>query len=77
MRTRYPLTYERLTERELEILRLKWDGLTHRAIGERLFLGKRTVEWHMEQVYGRLGVSSGIAACRVALRLGLLQIMGK
>jgi predicted ATPase/DNA-binding CsgD family transcriptional regulator len=47
-----------LTRREKEIAVLVADGLVNRAIAERLFLSRRTVESHIEHIFGKLGLSS-------------------
>ena len=43
-----------LSEREREVLELIAEGLTNRAIAERLFLTERTVESHVRSVLGKL-----------------------
>jgi DNA-binding NarL/FixJ family response regulator len=47
-----------LTRREKEIAALVADGLVNREIAERLFLSRRTVESHIEHIFGKLGLSS-------------------
>jgi len=47
-----------LTPREFEIARLVRDGLTDREIGTRLFISRRTAEWHLKQIFNKLGFSS-------------------
>jgi DNA-binding NarL/FixJ family response regulator len=47
-----------LTAQQLQIARLARDGLSNHEIGERLFLSPRTVEWHLSNVFTKLGVSS-------------------
>jgi DNA-binding NarL/FixJ family response regulator len=64
-----------LTEREREILELVAEGLTNRAIAQRLGLSPRTVEYHLGQILQRLGVSSRAAAAKEAMRRGWLQGM--
>ena len=64
-----------LTEREREILELVAEGLTNRAIAQRLGLSPRTVEYHLGQIFQRLGVSSRAAAVKEAMRRGWLQGM--
>jgi predicted ATPase/DNA-binding CsgD family transcriptional regulator len=51
---------EPLTNREQEIAQLVAEGLCNREIAERLFISKRTVDAHIEHIYGKLGVSSRV-----------------
>lgn len=54
-----PLTgWGSLTESELRIAELVSHGLTYRAIGERLFVSRRTVETHVAHVFVKLAVRS-------------------
>ena len=47
-----------LTAQELEIAELAQQGLSNREIGARLFLSHRTVEWHLGNVFAKVGVST-------------------
>ena len=47
-----------LTQREREIAVLAAQGLTSKAIGERLFVASRTVDNHLARIYGKVGVTS-------------------
>jgi predicted ATPase/DNA-binding CsgD family transcriptional regulator len=47
-----------LTPRELQVAHLVRDGLTDREIGTRLFITRRTAEWHLKQIFNKLGVNS-------------------
>lgn len=60
-----------LTGRELDVLRLVAQGLTDAEVAERLYIGRRTVSWHLTSIYGKLGVSSRAAATRFAVEEGL------
>lgn len=46
-----------LSARELEIIRLVPEGLSHEEIGARLFISGRTVQNHMYKIYKKLGFS--------------------
>jgi DNA-binding CsgD family transcriptional regulator len=47
-----------LTGQEALIAELAQQGLSNREIGGRLFLSPRTVEWHLRNIFGKIGVSS-------------------
>ncbi|MDP9336972.1 MAG: helix-turn-helix transcriptional regulator [Actinomycetota bacterium] len=55
-----------MTSRELEVARLAIEGLATREIGERLFIGRRTVETHLTNAYAKLGVRSRVELVRTA-----------
>jgi DNA-binding CsgD family transcriptional regulator len=57
-----------LTDRELEVLRLVARGCTNREIADTLVLSEHTVRRHMQNVFGRLGVSSRAAAAAFAVQ---------
>jgi DNA-binding CsgD family transcriptional regulator len=57
---------ELLSPRELEVLRLVATGATNRAIAEKLVLSERTVDRHVSNIFGKLGVSSRAAATAYA-----------
>lgn len=65
---------EPLTSRELEVLRLAARGLTNRAIGHRLAISHRTVQGHLANIYGKLGVNSRTEAVTEAVRRGWIVI---
>jgi DNA-binding CsgD family transcriptional regulator len=62
---------ESLTNRERQAARLAAQGLTARQIGERLFIGERTVEGYLASVYAKLGVESKLELVRRASDFGL------
>jgi DNA-binding NarL/FixJ family response regulator len=61
-----------LTERELAVLALISEGLSHAQIGAQLGIGAETVRTHMKNASTRLGASTRTQAVAAALRLGLI-----
>ena len=69
-----PVQVEPLTERELDVLRLAAQGLTNKAIAAELGLSDRTVQGHLANIYGKLGVTTRTEAVTQALKLGWLVL---
>jgi len=65
---------EELTPREMEVLQLLADGLTNRAIAQRLGISEHTVKFHVNAILGKLGAQSRTEAVVRATRLGLLLL---
>ena len=63
-----------LSERELDVLRLAARGLTNKQIGADLQISDRTVQNHLANVYGKLGVASRTEAVTAALQRGLIHL---
>src|SRR6478736_1062192 len=64
----------RLTERELEVLRLVARGMSNRAVAESLFLSENTVKNHVRNILDKLEAHSRMAAVVKASHMGLLEI---
>jgi DNA-binding CsgD family transcriptional regulator len=61
-----------LTARELEVLRLLTQGRSTREISEALYISPRTATTHINNIFGKLEVSSRAAAVGYAMRTGLV-----
>lgn len=59
---------ERLTDRELEILRMIGEGLTTSAIANRLFLSTHTIDTHRENIKRKLNVKNSGELVRTAVQ---------
>jgi ATP/maltotriose-dependent transcriptional regulator MalT len=58
VRKRTADTRDDLTAQERQMARLARDGLSNPEISTRLFLSSRTVEWHLHNVFTKLGIRS-------------------
>lgn len=65
-----------LSDREREVLALMAEGLSNRAIAQRLYIGERTVEVHTRHVFMKLDLpEDDLANRRVLAALTLLRTM--
>lgn len=62
----------RLTKREVEVLGLIAAGFSSKEAAERLYVSKRTVDFHLANIYDKLQVNNRVQAFRAATRLGLI-----
>jgi LuxR family maltose regulon positive regulatory protein len=63
---------EPLSDTQLAILRLVSDGLSNQDIADTLGITVGTTKWHLNQIYGKLGVASRTQALAHARRVKLL-----
>ena len=61
-----------LSARESEMLEALVEGLSYKAIAEKLFVSVHTVRFHLHNIYAKLHVSSRSEAIVKALKHNLL-----
>lgn len=64
--------FERLTEREQNVLKLTAQGYSAPEIGERLFISPKTVDTYKQRIGDKLGLTHRAEYISFALKLGLL-----
>ncbi|RAW01009.1 response regulator [Pseudochryseolinea flava] len=62
----------KLTNREIEIIKLIADGLTSQEMADKLFISPRTVETHRANLMKKVGVKNAIELVKKAQQLDLI-----
>lgn len=65
--------FDKLTERERDVLKLVAQGFSAPEIGERLFISPKTVDTYKQRIQEKLGLSHRSDYVQLALKLGLLS----
>jgi DNA-binding NarL/FixJ family response regulator len=65
----------RLTRREVEVLSLIAEGKSSKEAADDLYVAKRTIDFHLANIYRKLGVRNRIHAIRKAREYGLIPHM--
>jgi len=63
---------DRLTTREKEVFRQILTGLHDREIAERLFLSKRTIDKHRQNLMAKLGAHNAVELVQAAVTMGMM-----
>ncbi len=64
--------YEKLTERERDVLRLVAEGYSAPEIGEKLFISPKTVDTYKQRIHEKMGFSHRAEYVKLALKLKLI-----
>jgi NarL family two-component system response regulator LiaR len=65
--------HEELTDREMEVLRLIAKGKSNQELADDLFIGVKTVKFHVTNVLAKLGVEDRTQAAIYAFKHGLAE----
>ena len=65
--------FEKLTDRERDVLRFVASGYTAPEIGEKLFISPKTVDTYKQRITEKLGLAHRSEYVQFALKLGLLK----
>jgi two-component system, NarL family, response regulator LiaR len=69
---RAPENPQKLTDREVEVLRMLAEGKANKEIAAGLFISETTVKTHVSNILLKLGVPSRTQAALYAVRIGLV-----
>ena len=64
-------TLSDLTPREMEILQLVIAGYTNKAIATEVYISEKTVEFHLDHIYTKIGVRTRLLAGIWAVKNGI------
>jgi two-component system, NarL family, response regulator NreC len=64
--------YDKLTQREKDVLRLVANGYSAPEIGEKLFISPKTVDTYKQRIHEKMGLGHRADYVQLALRLGLM-----
>ncbi|HEY7103788.1 MAG TPA: helix-turn-helix transcriptional regulator, partial [Mycobacteriales bacterium] len=60
--------WESVTDSERRVAKAVAEGLTNRQAAERLFLSRHTVDFHLRQIFLKLGIRSRVELTRLVLQ---------
>ena len=63
---------EKLSDREIEVLRLLAAGQSYKEMGQHLFLSLNTVQFHIKSIYRKLSVNKRVQAIEKAREMNLI-----
>jgi len=66
--------YEKLTDREKQVLKLVAEGYTHKEIGDMLSISTKTVIAHQTNMTEKLGISTRAGLIKFAIQRGIIKI---
>ena len=65
---------QKLTTRELNVLKYLVQGFTNQEISNKLHISVHTVKAHLETIYEKLSVTNRVQACVKGVLLNLIDV---
>jgi DNA-binding CsgD family transcriptional regulator len=65
---------EKLTQKEIDLIKLKAEGMTHRQVAKRLFIATRYVDKIITGLYSKTGCKSVGSLIKWSFENGVLKI---
>ena len=66
-------SFAKLTDREIEFLKLTCTELSYKEIAEKMLLGVRTVEGYRDALCEKLGLKTRVGLCLYAIKNNIVQ----
>ncbi|MFC1994144.1 response regulator [Chloroflexota bacterium] len=67
-------SYQRLTDREREVLKLVAEGYTAREIADMMVLSQKTVEWYKTNLMSKLNIRNRTDLIKLAIRKAIITL---
>lgn len=67
-------SYDRLTNRERDVLKLIAEGKTSQQIADKLVVSRKTVEGHRTNLMAKLGIHDRVELVKYAVRKGIIKV---
>ena len=71
---RFNHKFEKLTGRELEVMKSLSKGLTNKEIASELYISERTVKFHISSILNKFGADTRTEALSIAIQKGYLTL---
>lgn len=63
---------KKISDRQIEIIKLLYEEKSSDEIADILFLSRRTIEWHKNKIFEKIGCKSVVGAIKFALNNGII-----
>lgn len=67
---------DKLTDREVEFLKLAATELTYKEIAERMHLSPRTIDGYRDDLFAKLNIKSRVGLVIYAIKNGIVTVSG-